>query len=109
VRTEAAIVQWRSEHAQLPIEDLFSLTGVHPATLDKFGSFGLLEPECESLGHPLFSPAVVPRLRCAARLRDDLGVNLAGIAVILDMRERIEALQAELKRLREELEGRTSG
>jgi len=34
------------------------------------------------------------------RLRRDLGVNLAGVAVILEMRERIENLQRELELLR---------
>jgi MerR family transcriptional regulator/heat shock protein HspR len=46
----------------------------------------------------------VERLQRIVRLRRDLGVNLAGIAVILDMRERIVNLQKELRRLRGRLE-----
>jgi DNA-binding transcriptional MerR regulator len=43
-------------------------------------------------------------LRRIVRLRRDLGVNMAGIAAILDMRERILNLQAELGRLRGRLD-----
>jgi MerR family transcriptional regulator/heat shock protein HspR len=48
----------------------------------------------------LFPASAVERLCCIVRLRRDLGVNLAGVAVILQMRDQIKALQRELERLR---------
>ena len=42
-----------------------------------------------------FDGAAVPRLRMIRRLREELGVNLAGIAVILDLRDKLRTLQRE--------------
>ena len=51
----------------------------------------------------LFEMAAVPRLRLIQRLRSDIGVNLAGVAVILDMLDRLRASQGENERLRSQL------
>ena len=42
-----------------------------------------------------FNKDTVPRLHMIRRLRDNLGINLAGISVILDLRDRLIALQRE--------------
>ena len=52
---------------------------------------------------PLFPRSSLERLRRIVRLSRDLGINLAGIAAVLDMRERIESLQKEVERLRGQL------
>jgi DNA-binding transcriptional MerR regulator len=49
----------------------------------------------------LFPISCIERLRRIIRLRRDLRVNLAGVAVILEMRQHIEELQKELARLRQ--------
>jgi MerR family transcriptional regulator/heat shock protein HspR len=49
----------------------------------------------------LFPRSSLERLRRILRLRRDLEINLAGIAAVLDMRERIESLQKEVQRLRQ--------
>lgn len=51
-------------------------------------------------GRPLFARSAVERLRSIIRLRRDLGVNPAGIAVILEMEDRIRAREEQLERLR---------
>jgi hypothetical protein len=61
---------------------------------------GLIEPSPGAGSGPLFPAETVRRLRCIMRLRRDLGVNLAGVAVILEMRKRIENLQKELELMR---------
>ena len=43
-----------------------------------------------------FDAACLPRLLAISRLRADLGVNLHGVAVILDLVDRLAALQREL-------------
>jgi DNA-binding transcriptional MerR regulator len=98
----APVVLWRLEHSLLTLEDLASITGVHPELIGKFVSYGLLEPAGGSGNCPLFAPSTVQLVRCIVRLRRDLGVNLPGIAVILEMRQRMEALQREIQRLRGE-------
>ena len=91
---EATIV-WSAEEAQLTIEDLARAADVHPAQIEAFVEYGLIERAGDQ-----FAAAAVERVRAIARLRHDLGVNLAGIAAILEMRDRMEALQRELDRLR---------
>ncbi len=75
--------------------------GLHPVLVERFVEFGLVEP-AERTGEELrFDPACLPRLVAIARLRTDLGVNLHGVAVILDLLDRLAALQRELAWLRE--------
>jgi DNA-binding transcriptional MerR regulator len=99
-----SLVLWRSEHELLTLEDLAYAAGLHPELVAMFVSYGLIEPEGEAGCGNLFAASSVRRLRSIVRLRDDLGVNLAGIAVILEMRDRIEALQRELRHLRMRIE-----
>jgi DNA-binding transcriptional MerR regulator len=42
-----------------------------------------------------FDAAAVPRLRTIRRLRENLGINVAGIAVVLDLLDKLAALQRE--------------
>jgi DNA-binding transcriptional MerR regulator len=84
--------------ALLSLEDLARATGLHPAQVETFVQFGLLEPA--GGGGEMFSLAAVDRLRTIVRLRRDLGVNLAGVAAILEMRDHLADLQRELAHLR---------
>lgn len=94
-----ALALWRTANSLLTLKDLADAAALHPKRVEKFLAFGLIEPSAETSSGPLFSASSVERLRRIMRLRHDLGVNLAGIAAILDMRERILSLQAELGRL----------
>ena len=47
----------------------------------------------------LFGPEVVPRVKKIIRLRQDLGVNLPGIGVVLELLERIDNLEARIREL----------
>jgi len=89
-----------SEHPLLTLEDLASAAGLHPELVEKFVGYGILEASASIGPDPLFPASSVEQLRRAVRLRRDLGVNLAGVAVILEMRQRIESLQTELRHLR---------
>jgi len=89
------IVLCRKERGQLTLEALASSAGLHPALVERFVEFGLLDP-VEWVGTELlFDLAAVPRLRMIERLRRDIGINLAGIAVILDLLDRLRAVQSE--------------
>jgi DNA-binding transcriptional MerR regulator len=87
---------------RLTLDDLASHTGMHPALLERLVEFGLLTPIRQE-GVSLFDPSVVCRVRAIARLRRALGVNLAGIGVILDLVEKVSALQRENETLRNRL------
>jgi MerR family transcriptional regulator/heat shock protein HspR len=71
--------------------------GYHPDLLAKLEELGIIE-----LHGNYLHAAQVMRLRRFFRLRSSLGVNAPGAAIILDLLERIELLQEELRSLRKE-------
>lgn len=79
------------------------LVGVHAQTLRHYERLGLVEPARSGGNIRLYSARDVHRLRTIVRLTAEYRVNLAGIEVILNMRRRIEALEADLERMRVEM------
>lgn len=57
---------------------------------------GILEPEGKETHQWHFSGSALVRVRSALRLQQDLGVNLAGIGLALDLMEELENLRAQL-------------
>src|SRR5215831_14858494 len=96
----APITLCRSEPEQLTLEGLAACTGMHPARIAYFVDYGLLEPSARTGTQWLFDSACIARLRMIERLRRDLGANLAGIAVILDLLDRLTTLQREVEQWR---------
>ncbi len=87
------------------------LVEMHPQTLRYYERAGLLKPERSNGKIRLYSQREIERLRKISRLTNELGVNLAGVEIIIDLTERLEKLQerikqreAELERLRKQLE-----
>ena len=75
-------------------------TGLHPELIDRFIRLGLIEfTGSTDDGEPLFDPEVIPLIRRILRLRNELGVNYAGIGVILELMSRLEALEARIRDL----------
>jgi MerR family transcriptional regulator, heat shock protein HspR len=75
------------------------LVKMHPQTLRHYEKLGLIRPSRSDGRIRLFSQQDVQRLRKIQELQD-VGVNPAGIKVILDLTERVADMQAELERLR---------
>jgi MerR family transcriptional regulator/heat shock protein HspR len=78
-------------------------SGVQVQTVRRYEAYGLIEAAVVGTGVRLYSEADVVRVRRIRRLVDDLGVNLAGAAAILHLREQLVGLQRELVALREYL------
>lgn len=72
------------------------MVNLHPQTLRHYEKIGLLEPARSEGGLRLYSHRNIEQLRKITRLIDDLGVNLAGVEVILNMSKQIEELQAQV-------------
>jgi MerR family transcriptional regulator/heat shock protein HspR len=70
--------------------------GVHPRTVQYYEREGIVTPRRDRTGARIFSQADIDRMRMVQRLREDLGVNLAGAEVILRMRERMEEMEREM-------------
>jgi len=73
--------------------------GIHPQTLRLYERVGLLKPSRSEGNTRLFTEGDLQRLEVILALTRDMGVNLAGVDVILNMREKMEALQKEMQEL----------
>lgn len=77
------------------------LVGVHEQTLRYYERAGLLAPARTSGNIRLYSATDLDRVAQIRRLIEDLGVNLAGVEVILRLTQRVRELEAQIERLRE--------
>lgn len=80
--------------------------GISPKTLRRYIKEGLISPTYTEEGTVVFDEVVLERLEIIRRLRCDLGVNIAGIDIILRLISRIRELQDELDRSEKELRKR---
>ena len=72
--------------------------GIHPQTLRLYEREGLLKPSRSEGNTRLYTDPDLERLELILSLTRDLGVNLAGVEIILNMREKMDAMQAEFER-----------
>jgi MerR family transcriptional regulator/heat shock protein HspR len=66
---------------------------IHPQTLRMYEREGLLKPSRSDGNTRLYTEEDLERLEVILKLTRDFGVNLAGVAIILDMREKMSAMQ----------------
>ncbi|MBM3738660.1 MAG: MerR family transcriptional regulator [Acidobacteria bacterium] len=71
--------------------------GIHPQTLRLYEREGLLRPSRSEGNTRLFTDDDLERLEIILKLTRDLGVNLAGVEIILNMRARMEAMQRQME------------
>jgi MerR family transcriptional regulator/heat shock protein HspR len=80
------------------------LAGMHAQTLRQYDRLGLVSPGRTAGGGRRYSPRDVALLREVQRLSQEDGVNLAGIKRIIELESRVEALQARVAELLDEVE-----
>jgi len=86
---------------------------IHPQTLRMYEREGLLRPARTEGNTRLYDTDTIERLEIILTLTRHLGVNLAGVEVILHMKQRMEKMHGEVQKmlgvLREEFDSRRSG
>ena len=80
------------------------LVGVHEQTLRYYERAGLLEPARSKGRIRLYSLHDLERVRQIRRLTDEMGVNLAGVEVIMRLTDRIRALEQRIDDLQTEVQ-----
>jgi MerR family transcriptional regulator/heat shock protein HspR len=80
------------------------MVSLHPQTIRNYEQIGLVTPQRSDGNIRLYSQREVERLLKINRLTQELGVNLAGVEVILRMADQIETLQVEVEVLRQQIE-----
>jgi MerR family transcriptional regulator, heat shock protein HspR len=101
----------RSKGAYM-ISAVAEMYGIHPQTLRLYEREGLLKPSRTEGNTRLYTDEDLQRLEFILSLARDLGVNISGMAIILQMRERMEEMQRQMqdfvKYLQEEVQSRAN-
>ena len=79
------------------------ILNIHPQTLRQYEREGLIEPSRTQGRMRLYTQRDIDRIKMILRLTRELGVNLAGVDIILQLKEKIDAMQKEIDSLRDEL------
>jgi DNA-binding transcriptional MerR regulator len=91
-----------SRRSLLSVAEVARLTGLPANAITRFLDLGLIDP-VETHPEPFFTVSVVLRVRRIVRIHRDLDVNWAGIGVVMDLLDKINALEQEVAQLRTEL------
>src|SRR5918911_670486 len=83
------------------------MLNVHPQTLRYYERAGLIAPSRSKGNIRLYSPEDIQRALQIKRLIEDLGVNLAGVEVIIRLTDRLREQERELAELRQRLDACT--
>ncbi len=80
-----------------------SMLDIHPQTLRQYEREGLVEPSRTGGRMRLYSQRDIDRMKLILRLTRQMGVNLAGVDIVLQLKEQIDQMQKEIDQLRDEL------
>ena len=87
----------RKKHNAYMISAVAEMYGIHPQTLRLYEREGLLKPSRTEGNTRLYTEQDLQRLEFILSLARDLGVNISGMAIILEMRERMEEMQQQMQ------------
>ena len=82
------------------------MCGLHPQTIRLYERLGLIKPHRVGRSKRLYSEADIERLRRIQHFTQELGVNLAGVDIILRLLERIEQINREVEEIIEQTNAR---
>jgi len=80
-----------------------SILNIHPQTLRQYEKEGLIEPSRTQGRMRLYSQRDIDKIKLVLRLTRTMGVNLAGVDVILKLKKQIDEMSQEIENLHEEL------
>jgi len=80
-----------------------SILDIHPQTLRQYEKEGLIEPSRTQGRMRLYSQRDIDKIKFVLQLTRKMGINLAGVDVILKLKKQMDAMNLEIKELREEL------
>ena len=86
----------RKKQGAYMISSVAEMYDIHPQTLRLYEREGLLKPSRTEGNTRLYTDGDLERLESILSLARDLGVNISGIAIILQMRERMDEMQRQM-------------
>jgi MerR family transcriptional regulator, heat shock protein HspR len=87
------------ERGRYMISVAADLVGMHPQTLRIYENKGLVRPQRTPGGTRLYSEADLDRLRIIQRLTTEVGLNLAGVELVLRLEDELRKAHAQIERL----------
>jgi len=82
---------------RLSLNTVAERSGLHPAQIRQLVALGLLDCTSDANGQLWFSPSTMATLARIQRLRSELSLNYAAIGLVLDLLDRIDALEAQVR------------
>ena len=79
------------------------LVGMHPQTLRIYEQKGLVRPKRTAGNTRLYSEADIERLQLIQRLTNELGLNLAGVELVIRLEDELRKAHARIERLQQQL------
>ena len=80
-----------------------SILDIHPQTLRQYEKEGLIEPSRTQGRMRLYSQRDIDKIKFVLQLTRKMGINLAGVDVILKLKKQMDLMNTEIQSLREEL------
>jgi len=80
-----------------------NMLNIHPQTLRQYEREGLVKPSRTQGSMRLYSECDIDRMKMILRLTRNMGVNLAGVDVVLRLKEQMDQMEQEITQLKEEL------
>jgi len=84
------------EQQRLSLRELCDACAVHAEFITELVNEGVIEPAGMERAHWVFSGISLTRIRTAKRLQHDLGINLAGVALALELLDEVQLLRSQL-------------
>ena len=106
MKLELTEAVWLYERQEFSLAELAELSGLSAAELQQLMEYEALTPADPYAAVPTFKAQCLVAARAACRLRDDFGLDAAGLALVLTLLDRIHGLEAELHSLHCQLPGR---
>jgi hypothetical protein len=82
---------------RLDVEAFARATGIHPDLVTRLVALGLLDVEHDSRGQPVFRADQIAAAARLQRLREGLSLNYAALGLVVDLLDRIAALESALR------------
>ena len=91
------------DRARYMISVAADIVGMHPQTLRIYESKGLVNPQRTAGTTRLYSDVDIERLQLIQKLTSDLGLNLAGVELVLGLEDELQKAHKQIDRLRRQL------
>src|SRR5579872_2169613 len=96
-------VLWLDAQQEIPLPKLAELSGLSEAELQALTEYGVFHPRDPAAAELHYRADCITVARTASRLRHDLELNMEGLAMVLNLLERMRGLEAQLQDLQARL------